>query len=338
MTPSITIALKNKTAAVLHLDSSTNNANVSHPDKVVVPGNGGAIRGFQLSSSAQALSKLNGKNTFFGEEGFPGYLSSSTTEADIVIHAQGAQISYLYITFDTTTGDYAKTIMVNGKAVSNDKVTALVSFSEVNTVMLSFTDWSNPESTIKIMNIALVPTFRLRGGDLISFRCSENLFNSELQITPGICEQYADIKIYDRDSTFRQLILVDQSIDDANVDITVGEYPLGTYTVSDWNFETDNSVVDVTCRDPSYLLDKITVQRAEIADRTLDALLNLLFTRAGTAWVYLDTETRERCQHIIVPNSWFASSSLKVLLEKTCSLGMLRIFWSVSMFYVGRAV
>ena len=42
--------------------------------------------------------------------------------------------------------------------------------------------------------------------DLISFTCSENLKNANLDFTPGIFEQNASIEIYDRDNTFKNIV------------------------------------------------------------------------------------------------------------------------------------
>lgn len=338
MKPYVTISPKNANGATLTYISSQFDANVSNPSRILIPNNTNTVKGFQLSSSNVKLSTLNSTRTFFGPRGFSGYLSTNSQQGTILLTATGGTISTLYIVFDKATGEYAKTIKVNDTTIANDKVEKLISFPEASAVTLTFTNWSAANATPKVTSITILPTLTLTGTDLLNFKCSENLLDSDLQINPGICEQYADIEIYDRGNVFHDLAQEGFLDDDVDVSINTDNYALGIYIASDWDIEIDNSVVGITCRDRSYLFEKILIQRADIAQRTIDDLLNILFSQANIAWNYLDNETQTRCQSITIPNNWFAASDLKTLLDKICSLGMLRMYWSLNTFYVGRAV
>ena len=338
MKPYVTISLKNAGDAELTYVRSQFNANVSNPTKVLIPDNTNTIKGFQLSSSGKKNSSLDGSRTFFGPEGFSGYLGRSGQQGQIVLTATGGTISTLYIVFDRATGEYAQTIQINDTTFTNNSVATLLSFPAATTLTLTFTNWTNANATVKVTNIVILPTTTLTGTDLLNFKCSENLLDSDLQINPGICEQYADIEIYDRGNVFHNLAQEGFLDGDVDVSINTDEYVLGIYIASDWDIEIDNSVVGITCRDRSYLFEKILIQRADIAQRTIDDLLNILFSQTNIAWNYLDDETQTRCQSITIPNNWFAASDLKTLLDKICSLGMLRMYWSLNTFYVGRAV
>ena len=335
MKPYVTIALKNISGVVLTYVTSTNNSNVSNPSQAVQKKDKSDLKGFQFSL---ASSVLDGSHTFFPDNGYPGYLSSSTQNASITIKAVGDTISNLYITFDPVTGEHAKTIKVNNKTFDNNNVSTFLSFNAATDIVIELSNWSAPNSTIKVSNIAITPTITLLGSDLINFKCSENLLDSDLQIDPGICEQYADLEIYDRGNIFHQLALEGLLNDDCDVNINTDDFALGIYISSEWNVEIDNSIISLSCRDRSYLFEKILIQRADIAERSIDDLLNILFSQANIPWNYLDNETQTRCQSIVIPNNWFAQSNLKTLLEKICSLGMLRMYWSLNTFYVGRAV
>lgn len=177
---------------------------------------------------------------------------------------------------------------------------------------------------------------------LISFTCSENIMDSDLSINPGICEQYANIEIYDRDDTIhtyakKGLLHKDQSVTIISVDSNNNEFVLGDYVTEEWTVENNNSIVKITCRDTSYKFESIVISRATIKQRNVDDLLNILFTSVpNMTWIYLDDETKNYCKKVIIPNSWYKSNNLKTLLEYICNVGMLRIYYFNKTFFVGR--
>ncbi len=205
---------------------------------------------------------------------------------------------------------------------------------------------------VKIQFVGSNETMTLNGSQLISFTCSENIMDSNLDLNPGICEQYANLEIYDKDGLIRQrglkgelhkddiitIIGIDENVWEEG-GIAKGEVVLGDYLVEEWKLENNNSHIKIVCRDTSYRLDKINIPRTIISDRTVDDLLNIVFSSAPQmTWVYLDTDTEERCQNITIPNSWYKASDLKTMLESICAVGLLRIYYFNKTFFVGRCV
>lgn len=184
----------------------------------------------------------------------------------------------------------------------------------------------------------------LNDSNIVSFTCSENLTDANVSITPGICEQYADIKIYDRDGYFHNKSM-NSTLDEATVEIKIKDVTnnivvdLGTYITSKWFIEGDNSIIDVRCKDTSFLLEYIMIPASEIADRNIKDFLDIIFnTLPNFTFQFLDDETSSRCNQITVPNSWYNQTNLLELLNKVCSLGMLRMFYKQGTFYIARCL
>lgn len=358
MRPRISIVFPQESDTTLSLATPISTpSNMSNSSKAVQKSNRNHEIGFQLSDDRQyKTAVLNGQYSFFSENGYSGYLAGSSTRPAtgslFSIEFNGAAPSNLYLTFDTATGEYAKSIRVtaNGKAVTisdNKKVKVIIDISSLqlssrDTLQLELTNWSVLGRSVKIENIAIAPDLSYIGSQIVDFKCSENLMDSDLSLSPGVCEQYADVTIYDKDDTIHQMALQGLLSQDEQVsieavnDATGRVYALGKYLVSEWDVKAINSHVGITCRDKTYLFSQIDIPRADIQRRTIDDLLNTLFNYAGVQWNYLDTETQTRCSSIVIPNSWYAKSDLLTLLNKICVLGMLRMYWSLDTFYVGR--
>lgn len=179
---------------------------------------------------------------------------------------------------------------------------------------------------------------------ILTFNCSENMTDSNLNVTPGVCEQYSEISLYDR-SNFLHERAYEGKTDDAKIecyfiDNEGTETILGTYYSSEWNIDGDNKVVKVKGRDKTYILDGVSIPGLDRnGTKTLHQLITLLFQNMHDyAWAYLDEDTRTRCNAISIPNCWFNTSSLRDILDKICYLGMLRIFFLNDIFYVGRSL
>ena len=321
--------------------------------------------GFQLSpDDGHIVSKLNGSKKPFASSGYPGVCTreltgiNGTCNVAIPFKMTGKAPENLYINFDAVANEYAIAFSLTNSAnanviiVTDNKETfvalplASLALPEVLANVeftLRITKWSIANASVKLTLLSMYNYIIYDGKDLQSVSLSENLFDSQMQIVPGICEQYADIKVYDRNNVLRKLAANNKlhsdylvnilAIDDTNA----ATHQMGTYIVSDWNFDGISSNVGITCRDKSYLFEKIDIERSTIADRTLDELLNILFSQASNLpWKYQDDDTRAWCASIHVPNSWYLASDLYTMLNKVCALGMLRIYWYVNAFVVGR--
>ena len=264
---------------------------------------------------------------------------------------------HLHITFDPTCNEYAVNFTLansqNSNVISitnNTKTTVAIPLASMNLsdtsdgvlIAITITKWSAPYASIKITSISTYYVGVTFGSDLKSFSCSENVFNAQMGIQPGICEQYADLDIYDRNNVIHNLALegglstgggvVLQAIDD-DTNIT---YELGAYSVDAWNVPATSSTVSITCKDKSVLFEKINISSLPVTTRSVDNMLDILFTQAGLPWDYIDSDTLYYCMSIVTPDSWFYMSSLYELLNKVCALGMLRIYWYLDKFIVAR--
>lgn len=184
----------------------------------------------------------------------------------------------------------------------------------------------------------------IKDNSIVSFTCSENLTDANVSIMPGVCEQYANITIYDRDNFFHEKAL-SNSLDNARVEVNIKDIQneslidLGTYIVSTWHIEGDNSVIEVQCKDTSFLFEYIVIPESEIATRSVLDFLQLIFgSLPDFTYAFFDDETRVRCSQIDVPNSWYNQTNLLELLNKVCYLGMLRMFYKDGTFYIARSV
>lgn len=315
------------------------------------------VSGFQLSpSSSHIVSRLTGKRTFFDIDGYKGYISKEISPVQNYIQLQFNIVNnipdYLYITFDTATNEYAKSIKVlnsiNNQVlnITNDSVYCIIPLQSLNLtapvkITLELRYWSNPNNqSFKVTNISNNFNLVIGSNDIISSVNSENMMDTELNIQPGICEQYADIQIYDRTGIFHELALRELLSQDERISIyTDNDILIGVYYVKEWSIENDNDIINITCRDNSYLFQKIDIKRSLIATRTLHDLLNILFSQATeVSWEYMDIETELRCKNITIPNSWYLSSNLYDMLSKICEVGMLRMYFYTDTFRVGRCV
>lgn len=344
--------------------------NVAHSELIAEDTSAEALgaAGFQLSpDDGRIVSKLDGSRKPFASTGYPGVctsrLSINDDDAwyiDIPFKILGKTPENLDIRFDSIVNEYAVEFSLtneyNNKTITvTDNKEALVTLPLESLALpetldnvgftLKITKWSIANASVKLtmLSTSTYGYIVYNGKDLQSVSISENLFDSQMQIVPGICEQYADIKVYDRNNVLRKLAANNKlhsdylvniiAIDDTNA-VT---YQMGTYIVSDWNFDGISSDVGITCRDKSYLFEKIDIERSTIADRTLDELLNILFSQASNLpWKYQDDDTRAWCASVHIPNSWYLASDLYTMLNKVCALGMLRIYWYVNAFVVGR--
>lgn len=339
-------------------------ANVANARAALV-GNSTGFNGFQLSeNSEEPVSPLDGRTQLFPETGYPGIITSEVSGADgscniaIPFVLSGNTPAYIFISFNEATKEYASRFRLS-TSISSKTYTVTDNTSTfvmipldvfelqgtlgLTTFTLTIYKWSKANASIKISAISTRYTLSYTGTDLLSVTNSENLLDAQMQIAPGICEQYADVSVYDRRGVLRKFALANKLTPDHALSIVAIDdadaisYELGNYIISDWNFDGISSTVGISCRDKSYLFEKINIERAVIADRTLDELISILFAQAtGMPWKYQDTETRTRCERIVVPNSWYHASDLYTMLNKICALGMLRIYWYIDTFIVGR--
>lgn len=338
--------------------------NMSNYTKVLTDGSRG-FKGFQLSASSSAKTSTLGNACYmYPETGYPGLITQAMSAGDktvsmgdVEFYMYGEVPSTLYVSFDPTCREYATSFTLANSQnsttisiVNNVNCTVSIPLASMNLtdisegilMTLSITKWNVAYASIKITRISTYYVGTTFGSDLKDFSCSENLFNSQMEVQPGICEQYADLKIYDRSNIIHQLALEGKLSDGGKItlfaidDSTQTTHELGTYSIDTWDVPATSSTVSVTCKDKSILFEKINISSLPVTTRSVDNMLDILFIQAGLPWDYIDSTTLLYCMSIVTPDSWFYMSSLYELLNKVCALGMLRIYWYIDKFIVAR--
>lgn len=315
--------------------------------------------GFILGTKTKQATKLNGTHKMFsGSHSYPGYIGSSvytTEEVDetFELSVNGDTPKYLVLCFDGQAHEYATAYTIQNSSNANtivitnsNEILSIVDLSSLQlpegtwygTLTLHITRWSQANRTVKItvLRAGELDVLQFYESELISYECSEHVYDSQLSITPGICEQYADITIYDRYKIFERAnkeIECRVTIETVNPDRV-----LGTYYVQDWDIPGGSSEFTSHCGDFCSIFDKLTFQATSIQDRTLHQILQLIFAQGNLRWAYLNEADELFCSQLHTPNNWFKTSTVHVALEKACWLGLLRIYWDKDTFIVTRAV
>ena len=364
--PRVTISLLRDNVAQITLLTSpagNNMSNVANLRTDMSVGSG--FSGFQLSPSRTKITTpLNGaylmwsaKHSYPGSTTAEHFNPSADAFPQYTFSVHGNISRYLYITFDTVTGEYAtkiilstdynaQTLTVNNTASSlTVDITSLGLPSTVNGTVFTMiiAGWSKPNATVKVTSVSFSPATIFYGNDLIGFECSDNLYDSSMNLQPGICEQYADVTVYDRHGILRDAALKTsykpsgsvtlEAIDTETGMVTV----LGEYGLKKWDIQSTSAEISITCGDKSTILDSINLPDSTVETRTVDQMLQTVFVQAGgLTWSYLSAADQTHCNNITVPNSWFYSGTLREVLEKICNVGLLRIYWKQSAFLVAR--
>lgn len=348
--------------------------NVSHLDDLFnLPTSNEGKKGFQLSDSVDSpLTPLDGSYTFFDDEkGYSGIVTKGISNSTLGPYKYGMpsgsdriyfriknQIpETFFIVFDTQSNEYAPafsihsveantyTLITNNTSPVVILPTSLLEGASVNdTFYLMIWSWSKPQTSAKVSRIATYPRFDFTSRDIIKMTCSENLFDSAMQIRPGVCEQYASIDIYDRYGVLHSMFIREELTKTNQVNIYAIDdseqksYLLGTYNVTAGEAEHDSNIVSFDCKDVTYLFESIQIDALYVHKRSCHALLNRLFDAVNMPWRYIDAQTETMCKNIQTPNSWSMTDQASKILEKICTLGMLRIYWYIDAFIVARCI
>lgn len=315
--------------------------------------------GFQLSDLDAVTHALDGSKFPFSPEGYSGFISKSRTDREgiLLVEFYFYVVAYgptvLRVLFDRSANEYAKTFYITDASTNqilyidmkNTKVSVDIplNISQPTKLKLFISVWSKPFASVKICRIATDVGFIFTGKDLYSCDWSVNSFDTQMQISPGSVSQYADIEVYDRADALRKKLLATSSDtvyyvsivavdDDANK-----QHFQGDYCVTDFDFDDSKNTVRLLCSDLTENFDKIMVSPTDTKDRTVHEWLEFLFTRAGsTPWKYENAQVKTDCEKTVTPNSWFKECSLQQLLNKICTVGMLRVYWHTNTFVVAR--
>ena len=356
------LTLTENTSIVINEATSTDQNNVSNLVRVETNEHDASFRGFkgfQLATHMQdPESILNGAYALYPDEGYVGFMSlarsmpSGKFATAVILSFTFSfvdSLPQLCIVFDRACNQYATEFVL--KNVTTDKEFEIKNNQHAVAILQPSSDfwqdektaelqlkivrWSRPYANAKITAITTSYSHSYTGKDLIDIVSSDNMLDAQLTPSPGICEQYADIKVYDRDSALRSIRDVDTGIVRIyNIDDTNGtEELVATFTNISIEANETDAEVSITCADPSSTYENIDVPAIPIKTRTIHEMFVMAFNYAGNvAWRYYNNYARNIAEGSHVPNSWFYAGKLKEMLQKICTAAGMRIFWHVDAF------
>lgn len=335
--------------------------NVSHGEFLTNSKDFKGYKGFHFAANRdQKTIKADGSYKFYPDSGYQGFIAKSFTDAkgycDLTVRLQfaGEAPEQLLFQFDSVDNTYPlmMTLITASssqiKVVNVNKSFAIVDISGLtlvanDSISIRFSKWNKANYTAKIVSISVNYTGIYDLQNLIDVRCSENAFDAQLNIKPGIVEQYADVSIYDRNQLIHQfaraeLLKENQQVTILSIDDETNTSEiLGIYIVDEWQVEATSSIVKINCTDPSSAFENLDIPSAPVQTRTVDNLLSLLFSYVqGYTFTYIDDATRTACENIKIPSSWYAKGNVLEVLRKICEVGQLRIYWFINVFIVVR--
>ena len=344
-------------------DTASSLANVSNMEKLSVE-NATGYRGFHLSAArGEYAAILDGTYGAYSDEGYAGYVSSilagndGTFEQPLALTFSvtfDATLPTICITFDRACRQYATRFELfnesTGKSIvvaENKYVTALVKTTQdfwdgttTGKLTLLIHAWSKAHSNGRVTVLSLNYDGVYTGKDVLKCTCSENLLDANTTPQPGMCEQYADVEIYDRDNVLHTI----KELEDADVDIydvtDAGELiDQGGYKITDPQIDDMSASVKFSCKDVSSTFDRVNIPALSIADRSAHDLFTLAFSYAGNIpWRYYSKYYEGVCKDTITPDCWAYASNLQEFLHKICTLSDMRVYYHKRTFVVVGAV
>lgn len=363
----VTIELLSDPSVTIDEVTMQNASNVSNDLRTLNPyGSNKPFKGFFLMSqnTKDPVATLDGSFKCFGANGYDGavgntYYASSYTHvyARYVIDFKAIPSAGCTIILDPTGTSQVDRLTVENHYASG----ALKDFAYVDVdptypiitimpgiiteplVSIAFRMIGyNRNYCVKVLYVFPNITTIYRGTDLIKYECSENMLDAQLTFTPGICEQYINATVYDRNNVLQQLaaqekLSTGRIINVYAVDDNFRER-IGQYYSEDWDIQNCESDVGITGGDGFKYLSNFDYQVAGVKSRSINNMLTDAFSYAGVQWKYQDNDTQLYCQQIDTPNCWYPDTDIISLLEDICKVAMLRIYYYNGVFIVGRAI
>lgn len=363
MTTQVKVLLNNANLPLLTVSSESPQASHSNLEAVINAPPGG-YEGFQLSANASApISLLDGSYRLYPSGGYPGFISREVSDADgifatppsVTIHIEQVRSPYLFISYDNVSQEYPVEVKISAStgyeyyfmphkwySVFFLDLTGYLHVSLGDndvTITLTINKWSVPRASAKITSIQDGSVLTFNDSEILTYECSRNKLNAQLEFMPGISEQYADFRLYDRHGIVNLLKKENVLVDNLRTQVTVSDPATGisrtnTYYTYEWQIKLGQSEFSLICKDATQALRAYQIGEHTPGDRSLHDMLTYCFMRAeAAAWTYADALTEYVCKNIKTPDSWFQLSNVHATLEKICATGVLRIY-SVNNQYI----
>lgn len=357
----VTIELLSDPSVTITEIDMQKDANVSNSLKTLNSyGSNKAFKGFFLMSSIEdkPVATLDGSFKCFGANGYDGAVGKVHTFASdyaytiCTVRFSAIPKSGCTIVLDPSGAPQIEQITVVNASSSSIDITVDPAYPIINIMPGAITsdlihikfhmpDFNSNYFT-KILYIFTGLTAVYRGTDLIKYECSEHMLDAQLTVTPGICEQYINATIYDRNNVLQQLaaqnkliankIIRVYAIDD-NLRQQIGEY----YSV-DWDVRNCESEVGLTGSDGFSYLNNLKYESYSVSDKTVHKMLSDAFSYSNVSWRYFGEYEKLLCTAIVTPTCEYPNTDIISLLEEICRVAMLRIYYYNGTFIVAAAV
>lgn len=363
----VTIELLSDPSVIIDEGTMQNAANVSNDlGPLNAYGSNKPFKGFFLMSSAdnKPVATLDGSFKCFGANGYDGavggvYYEDSpsrvytaysiqfntipTAGCTIVLDPSGApQVDQItVVNFFPSGAEQSSTDVAVDPTYPVINIIPGVITSDLVQIKFRMPD-HNVNYYTKVLYVFPNITAIYRGTDLIKYECSENMLDAQLTFTPGICEQYINATVYDRNNVLQQLAAQEKLSTGHNINVYAVDdnfrEQIGQYYSEDWDVQNCESDVGITGGDGFKYLSNFDYRVAGVKDRSVAKMLSDAFEYAGVQWKYQDSDTQLYCQYIWTDNCWYPDTDIITLLEDICKVAMLRIYYYNGVFIVGRAV
>ena len=322
--------------------------NMSNPDKVF-NFEGQPFRGIHFSKNyGENTIRIGGGYGLYPTSGFNGFVSATMSDANgnfsqpVTLNVTlSALPEYLCINFDPAQGVRATRITINNSHVIDSNTNSLVIRLRdlgITTTSLSivFNRINLPFNPLKITTFTpgLISSFTDRNIQSLTF--ASQLLDTSFNINPTVIEQYAKVSLIDRDELIANLASGANLAKDLKVMLYVDDILKYTYLTSVWKIKANNSQIDLECNDPSKKLENQQISALSISDRSLEGLLNIVFTFTGYTYEAIDEDTRIYISNFIIKNSFVTITTSLDLLKKLCVVGFLRVYWDKNIFKIAR--
>lgn len=363
----VTIELLSDPSVTIDEVTMQNASNVSNDyGPLNAYGSNKPFKGFFLMSSAndKPVATLDGSFKCFGSNGYDGAVGGVFYADDtsytytaytvqfstvpksgctIVLDPSGApQVSQITVVNFFPSGAEQSTIDVAvDPAYPVINIMSGIITGNLIQVKFHMSDY-NANYFTKILYISPNITAVYRGTDLIRYECSEHLLDAQLTFTPGICEQYINATLYDRNNLLQQLaaqnkltankIIKVYAVDD-DLRQQIGEY----YSV-DWDVRNCESEVGLTGSDGFSYLNNLEYTSYSVSGKTVHKMLSDAFNYSNASWRYINDDVQLLCNVIVTPACEYPNTDIISLLEEICRVAMLRIYYYNGSFIVAQAI
>jgi len=205
--------------------------------------------------------------------------------------------------------------------------------------------------------------------DIISLQYSENSKDSDLSPAPGVIEQNASARLYDRDDYFIRKICneLEEVLNGCQLNVyskgpssllcgddaaIVSNYTIvgaggqenlnrtNSYIISSVEIEKDNSILIIQCSDITNKLSRLTFNNLAVENRSIHDWLTILFDQflEASTWYYSSSEIEYQCKHIVIPDSYVDNMNGRELLDTICNCASLNVYQVNGIFYVSSSI